>query len=230
MSLLQENLHNLTQQLIHHVSGFELDSDDFKCIEKATIRKLQRVDTSFRPNRKEIDDVVRSLCDKFRFHGFPKEAVDLQRDYGALTSGSEDEIARRLSVVKLLVCLAESPTNNVHRRERVEIRKYTKEVVDWPRYLREGIPRWTPPPDVDSSESDSDVVDESVIDTVAGRPVTNVNRLQFVEPKPTPALTYKVSRTNLENSVQSYWFSREKHQYKPPSDDREANVTLLWFA
>ncbi|XP_031330439.1 gamma-tubulin complex component 5-like isoform X2 [Photinus pyralis] len=228
MSLLQENLHNLTQQLIHHVSGFQLESDEFKCIEKATFRKLQHVDTSFRPNRKEIDRVVRSLCDKFRFHGFPKEAGDLQRGYGALLSGTEDEIARRLSVVKLLVSLAESPTNNVQKRARVQIRKYDEEVVDWPRYLREGIPRWTPPPDVDSSESDSDVVDESVIDTVAGRPVANINHLQFVESEPIPPLTYKLSRTKLENSVQSYWFSREKCQFQPPSDDREANVTLLW--
>ncbi|KAK5638877.1 hypothetical protein RI129_013172 [Pyrocoelia pectoralis] len=232
MSVLKDNLHNLTQQLIKHLSGLKVDSEEFKCMEKTALRKLQQADTLFRPNRDEVDGLIRSLSDKFRFHGYSKQAIHLRRIYDILlsTNGNEDEVTRRLSVVKLLVYLSESPTNNFDElaREDVEI-CYKAEVIDWPKYLREGITRWTPPPDCDSNESDLDIEDErELVDVVDSEPSVNFNQLQFDKSETERILTYHDSKTNLENSVQSYWFSREKFSVKPPSDDYEANVTHRW--
>lgn len=64
---------------------------------------------------------------------------------------SSQELNNRLNIIKFLLGVSESPTNNFEKHPYKLVDNSKKEIIDWSSYLREGIPRWSPPPDDDTS-------------------------------------------------------------------------------
>ncbi|KAF5297036.1 hypothetical protein FQA39_LY12250 [Lamprigera yunnana] len=207
------------------------DSEEFKNVENKIQNRIKTGEVYYRPSFKEIDRIVLSLSDKFALHGFSARGKNLQMLFKklALDNALDEVCMNRLSMVKLLIELAESPTNNfsVHLEECSE---ECEEDIDWVKYLQEGIERWSPPVDDGSDyESDSYIENSECIETT-----------DFIIKQPTDlpdkdneddvgqTMTYSEAKKELMANVQSTWFNRTKFCMKPLSDDPEANITFLW--
>lgn len=107
-------------------------------------------------NRKQIDDDIEGLSEKYNFHGFCGQANDLQKIYSKYVSGTtnKEELTKRLTVVKFLMCMSERPTEKLVHYQKNESSDEEEE-IDWPKYLQEGIPRWSPHSDAGCSVSHS---------------------------------------------------------------------------
>lgn len=104
-------------------------------------------------NRKEVDADIKSLSDKFNFHGFCAEGEDLLKFYSKYMQNTlnKDELNKRLNVVRFLTCMSERPTEKLMNYKKAVILEDEVEVINWTEYLQEGIPRWSPPSDAESS-------------------------------------------------------------------------------
>lgn len=99
-------------------------------------------------NKREVDESIASMAEKFIFHGFSPQAKALQDSYKCYISENlpKFELVNRLNIVKLLLCLSERPTSNFlenptefETESRVE-----EEEINWAEYLKEGIETWMP--------------------------------------------------------------------------------------
>lgn len=124
----------------------------FNHIEKHVINCVHNADSMVFLKKKDIDRSMTSLSDKFIFHGLPIQANDLLRHYDNFLPNTtpKDQCECRLNIVKFLLCLAESPTSKFLTDPQEISVIQQEEEIDWPAYLKEGIGRWTPPPDVSS--------------------------------------------------------------------------------
>lgn len=108
-------------------------------------------------NREDVDRAIASLCDKFVFHGFCDKAEQLKRAYQKymVTPVSKTDIISRLNVVKFLMCMSHSPTKRFGLGEATEESggEDETEISDWGAFLKEGVERWVPRGDSDSSVS-----------------------------------------------------------------------------
>lgn len=98
-------------------------------------------------SRKQVDDDIASLGDKFNFHGFCSQAEDLQKLYSKYMRNitDKDELNKRLNVIWFLMCLSERPTEKlVYYKKELTISDDEDEEINWSEYLREGIPKWAP--------------------------------------------------------------------------------------
>lgn len=99
-------------------------------------------------NKKEVDQSIAGMAEKFNFHGFFPQAEALQKCYDSFITSHlpKSELTNRLNVVKLLLCLSETPTQKfLERPEDYAIREeIEEEEIDWKEYLNEGFTSWTP--------------------------------------------------------------------------------------
>lgn len=99
-------------------------------------------------NKKEVDQSIAGMAEKFNFHGFFPQAEALQKFYDSFITSNlpKSEMTNRLNVVKLLLCLSETPTKKfLERPEDYAIREeIEEEEIDWKEYLNEGLTSWTP--------------------------------------------------------------------------------------
>lgn len=114
---------------------------------------MKSADTLYFTNQKEVDRIIESLCKKFEFHGFSTQARELKRVYDKLTPTdlSKHDRTTRLNIIKFFLGVSESPTNNIYKYPQRLEKRDEEDIIDWPKYLKEGIPQWSPPPDDDSS-------------------------------------------------------------------------------
>lgn len=107
-------------------------------------------------NKKEVDKNVAGMAEKFNFHGFFQQAEALQRVYDSYISNDlpKPELMNRLNVVKLLLCLSETPTVKfLENPEEFQVNnEVEEEEIDWKEYLNEGIEQWKPTYDETTSE------------------------------------------------------------------------------
>lgn len=120
----------------------------FNYIEKHILTTLKKADTMYFLNKREVDENIASMAEKFIFHGFSPQARALQDSYKSYVSENlpKFELVSRLNIVKLLLCLSERPTSNFleNPEEYQTETKEEEEEIDWGEYLKEGIETWTP--------------------------------------------------------------------------------------
>lgn len=105
-------------------------------------------------NRDDIDRAIASLADKFIFHGFCDKAEQLKRIYEKYMATSKTDLISRLNVVKFIMCMAHSPTSRFMETDECSARAEEEdEISDWGAFLKEGVERWSPRHDSESSVS-----------------------------------------------------------------------------
>lgn len=99
-------------------------------------------------NKREVDENIASMTEKFIFHGFSPQAKALQDSYKSYVTENlpKSELISRLNIVKLLLCLSERPTSNFleNPKEFETETRDEEEEINWAEYLKEGIEVWTP--------------------------------------------------------------------------------------
>lgn len=107
-------------------------------------------------NKKEVDQNIAGMAEKFIFHGFFQQAGALQRAYDSYIKNDllKPELMNRLNVVKLLLCLSETPTTKFleNPKEFQVNNEVEEEEIDWKEYLNEGIEQWQPNYDETTTE------------------------------------------------------------------------------
>lgn len=107
-------------------------------------------------NKKEVDQNIAGMAEKFNFHGFFQQAEALQSAYESYVSNnlSKPELMNRLNIVKLLLCLSRSPTSRfLENPEEFQVNiEEEEDEIDWKEYLNEGIEKWSPNYDEVTSE------------------------------------------------------------------------------
>lgn len=67
---------------------------------------------------------------------------------------SKSDLISKLNVVKFLMCMAHSPTSRFSEDdEMASVGPEVEEIKDWGAFLREGVERWSPHHDSESSVS-----------------------------------------------------------------------------
>ncbi|KAF5284178.1 hypothetical protein FQR65_LT00178 [Abscondita terminalis] len=223
MASRDTNFSNGIYELITSITGFKEGSKEFEKAFDNVSPRLQNYNTAYVPTKKEIDSVIVSLGEKFAFHGYIRQKKELHDQYEILASSN------KLSVIKLLIELAESPTNNVTKYVPMFQRK-NEELIDWGRYLREGIERWTPPPS-DSSESDEDSFIVDVLDDGNGGCWAEVQPKSLYdsgEECGNQRIMKAEAEYALRSTVQSGWFTKKKFVMQPQSETEAGNFAFLW--
>lgn len=108
---------------------------------------MQQAGTLLFVNRKEIEQSISSLCDKFILHGLFVPAEHLRKLSNKFLEEhiSKAELQNRLNVLKFLICMSHRPTTHcIDYKPPPALEE--EEIVDWGAYLTEGIKRWSPPP------------------------------------------------------------------------------------
>lgn len=134
---------------------FEETTETFKQTETRIKKRLLRADSMSFLNRDDVDRSVSSLADKFVFHGFCAKADQLVKAYEKYMATSKIEPVARLNVVRFLMGVARSQTERfaVTGDDDDEAEEDEGEIRDWGAYLREGVERWCPESDGESSVS-----------------------------------------------------------------------------
>lgn len=104
-------------------------------------------------NRDDVDRAIASFGDKYIFHGFCDKAEYLKRAYEKYMATSKIDHISQLNVVKFLMCMSDSPTRKFEKVTDDDQIEDEDEISDWGAYLREGIERWMPKSDSESSVS-----------------------------------------------------------------------------
>lgn len=168
--LKEENVPDLIKQLVTRITQSQVrcnitknsvvllyfpqeNAERFKYYENFVINKLRASDTMYFVNKKDIDQNIEGLFDKFCFHGFLNEANDLKRMYVKFFEGIvvKNDIEVRLNIIRLFLCLSKSPTNSFVYKPKPNLPIKEDDEIDWASYLMEDVQRWSPP------STDSDV-------------------------------------------------------------------------
>lgn len=100
-------------------------------------------------SKREIDNSISGMSEKFSFHGFFPQSNALSVAYKDYVSEllPKSEMMNRLNHVKFLLCLSDSPTKHFleHPELHAEEPKQEEESdIDWPAYLNAGVEPWIP--------------------------------------------------------------------------------------
>nr|CAH7712327.1 unnamed protein product [Callosobruchus chinensis] len=217
------------KELIAKISGCEEGTDSSNHLYKYFVNQINKYNTMYFLNKKEVDQSISGMADKFNFHGFSTQAVALQEVYNSYigTNLSMTELMNRLNVVKFLLCMSERPTQKfLENPDKYVIRKEEeKPEIDWAQYLREGIEDWTPT--YDSSDCTSSLEEETEEMFVKGAaPQVPVIIEQIAEPD--VIIDFRTCREQLVNTIQHTWYNVGYYFDAPYSDHKEANLGLLW--
>ncbi|VEN43416.1 unnamed protein product [Callosobruchus maculatus] len=217
------------KELLAKISGCEEGTAPFNHLYKYFVNQINKHNTMYFLNKKEVDQSISGMSDKFNFHGFSTQAIALQEAYNNYigTNLSMTELMNRLNVVKFLLCMSERPTQKfLENPERYVIhREEKKSEIDWALYLREGIEDWTPT--YDSSDSTSSLDEETQDVMVKGNaPKLPLIIEQITEPD--VVIDFRTCREQLLNTIQHTWYNVGYYFDAPYSDHKEANLGLLW--
>ncbi|CAH1956605.1 unnamed protein product [Acanthoscelides obtectus] len=217
------------KELIAKISGYEEGTEPFNQIYKYFVTQINKHNTMYFLNKKEVDQNISGMADKFNFHGFPAQAEALLETYNnyTATSLSTPELMNRLNVVKFLLCMSERPTQKfLENPERYVIHREEKRAeINWAQYLREGIEDWAPA--YESSDSSSSFEEEAQNTEVKGNsPQLPLIIDQIVEPD--VVTDFRTCREQLLNTIQHTWYNVGYYFDAPYSDHKEANLGLLW--
>lgn len=118
-------------------------------------RRLHDADSMVFSNREDVDRAIASMADKFIFHGFCDKAEQLKRAYEKYMATSKSDLISKLNVVKFVMCMSQSPTRRfaLGEEEGAGAAVEEDEIRDWGAFLMEGVERWEPRGDSDSSVS-----------------------------------------------------------------------------
>ncbi|KRT82374.1 hypothetical protein AMK59_3863, partial [Oryctes borbonicus] len=224
---------SLVKELVSKLTQFKEGSNLFNHVENYVINCIHNADSMIFLKKKDIDRALTSLSDKFIFHGFSLQAVDLLRHYENFLPNSTPKnlLESKLNTVKFLLCLSESPTSkfleNPYRLPVV----HQEEEIDWPAYLKEGIERWSPPPEESSDDwsdtSESDLSNVTSPQIKAGE-VTKVIPVDEIDNKDKCVVNYDDLKESVQNSVQNTWFSKDRVCVLPESSNVDANIAICW--
>lgn len=118
-------------------------------------------------NKKEVDQSIAGMAEKFNFHGFFAQAEALQKVYEKYVTNNlpKADLINRLNIVKLLLCLSDTPTAKfLENPEEFEITcDVEEEDIDWKEFLNEGIERWAVTYDEVTSEEVSILIIKSLL-------------------------------------------------------------------
>ncbi|KAH1019005.1 gamma-tubulin complex component 5 [Dendroctonus ponderosae] len=221
------------KELIAIISGFEENTEHFAHILKYFTAKLKKSDTMYFASKREIDNNISGMSEKFCFHGFFPQSNALSAAYKTYLSEllPKSEMMSRLNVVKFLLCLSDSPTK--HFLENPELHaeepKPKEECdIDWGAYLNAGVEPWTPNFD-ETSEDDSD---SSLHDERSGELSEDFNGetlpIQIKSVERICVMDLKFKREELLATIQHSWYNDDSFMMRPKSDWREANIGILW--
>ncbi|KAJ8956277.1 hypothetical protein NQ318_015013 [Aromia moschata] len=229
---INEETSTAVKDLIRQMSGFEEGTDQFNHIQKYIINHLKKSDSMYFLNKKEVNEQIASMGEKFIFHGFFPQAKALEDSYRRYITEHllKSELTTRLNIVKFLLCMSERPTSNFldNPGEFVTEVAEEEEEIDWGEYLKEGIERWSPNFDETDRSSCSSVADDTVNEDVEGG--ASMSRLPTIadECKRDVVVDFKANREELLATIQHTWYNQEKFHMAPFSNWREANIGILW--
>ncbi|XP_044260572.1 gamma-tubulin complex component 5-like isoform X2 [Tribolium madens] len=191
---------------------------------------LEKSDSMYFLNTKDIKNAIWSMAEKFAFHGFFKHADYLKtlHEKYIIPNLPESDLNSRLNVVKFLLCMSQSPTTHFWESpEKFQFIYNTQEseVLDWGAYLTEDIDRWSPLPDENSDSEDETTPShqEEATTSVKSAP----SRAIIPMAQHIKEYNFQESRKKLLNTIQTDWWSKPVIM-EPPSDWFDANVGLLW--
>ncbi|XP_066148739.1 gamma-tubulin complex component 5 [Euwallacea fornicatus] len=232
---LSANIASLLKDLIHEISGFEENTQQFKHILKYFTVKLKKSGTTHFVDKRNVDDNVNSMCEKFCFHGFPRQATALTRAYETYTSAAQTEpdSMNRFSLIKFLLCLSKSPTTHFlnHPEVFVPTRGEKEEVIDWGAYLNEGMEQWNSHFNESSDDDSLESFGNDLTPELAASSADFSNSslpIQIKTNEDRCILNLRTSRIELMATIQHTWYKKEHCFMKPESQLREANIGILW--
>ncbi|XP_030748317.1 gamma-tubulin complex component 5-like [Sitophilus oryzae] len=230
--VLSDQIVSSVKELITVLSGFEETTDPFHHIYEYFITKLKKSDTMYFSSKRDIDQNISGMAEKFRFHGFFRQAEALQAAYKLYLPDSlpKSDSMNRLNVIKFLLCLSEAPTKHFLENPEMELPQKIEliEEVNWVEYLNEGIDKWNP--NFDESDEDS----YASFDDSDNKEAVNVGSSKSMLPVQIRSsnnfyvMDYKANREELLNTIQHTWYCGDKFFIKPESEWREANIGILW--
>ncbi|XP_018570700.1 gamma-tubulin complex component 5-like [Anoplophora glabripennis] len=230
---ISEEIAASVKDLITQMSGFQEATDAFNYIQRHILTTLKKADTMYFLNKREVDENIASMAEKFTFHGFSPQAKALQDSYKCYISENlpKPELINRLNIVKLLLCLSERPTSNFieNPQEFQTEKKDEEEEINWGEYLKEGIETWTPNFDEGSDDSESSF-SENDTDGRGNRSGHNTSHLPTVidDTEKGTIVDLRANREELLATIQHTWYNQTRFHMTPFSEWREANIAIHW--
>ncbi|XP_025834754.1 gamma-tubulin complex component 5-like isoform X2 [Agrilus planipennis] len=221
----------LIRRLILNITDCEENAPGFEKNEKRVISIIEKSDSMCFKSREEMNKIMESLSDKFLVHGFKVQANYLFSLYQKFMDDVSTfyDASNKINIIRFIIAMAESPTNNFYKFNQ-NFQK-TEEVaeINWPKYLQEGLPNWSPPPEEsDSDWSDSDITSDIALEDEVDDEYCILPQIDKIEQTKEPCEIYFESKQKLEENVQNKWFHSNKVRHKPASNEREANIAYLW--
>ncbi|KAL1502501.1 hypothetical protein ABEB36_007635 [Hypothenemus hampei] len=218
------------KDLITEISNFEEASEPFKFVLRHFVIKLSECNTMYFPNKREIDENINGMSEKYCFHGFTTQANALKTAYKTYIPDLllETETMNRLNVIKFLLCMSNSPTNHFlnHPDLVIEQPMENEDEIDWAEYLNEGMDKYRPLYE-DSSDEDCSFGDQlnTNVDISDSRicPLTQIKSMENI-----CVMDLRSNREELLITIQHSWYNEESFCMEPESEEREANIGILW--
>ncbi|XP_076256515.1 gamma-tubulin complex component 5-like [Rhynchophorus ferrugineus] len=230
---LSDDVTSLVKELIHELSDFEESSAPFHYIYKYFTTKLKKSDTMYFSNRRDIDQNISSMAEKFCFHGFFQQAEELKSAYKMYLPENllKSETMNRLNNVKFLLCMSDSPTKYfLEHPEMVDSKPVDPvEEIDWGEYLNEGVDTWNPNFEETSDEESFSSLDENdCTEVIKNEPSGCLLPVQIQSSEKLYVMDFRANREELLNTIQHSWYNGGKFFIKPQSKLRDANIGILW--
>ncbi|GJQ85078.1 hypothetical protein Trydic_g3734 [Trypoxylus dichotomus] len=224
---------SLIKELVSKLTNFKEGSNLFNHVESYVANCIHNADSMVFLKKNDIDRAVASLSDKYIFHGFSLQANDLLRYYENFLPNSTPKnlLEIKLNIVKFLLCLAENPTSKfLENPYRLPVVHHDEE-IDWPAYLKEGIERWSPPPEESSdnwSETSESDLSNATSPQITAREITKVITVDEIDSGERDTVNYDDWKESGQNSVQSSWFLKDQVCVLPRSSNIDANIAICW--
>ncbi|CAG9770142.1 unnamed protein product [Ceutorhynchus assimilis] len=230
---LLEEVVTPAKELITKLSGFEEGSDEFNHVLKYFKAVLNKADTMYFLNKRDVDRNIEGMSEKFCFHGFFKEADALKAAYKMYFPEHlpKAEISTRLNVVQFLMCMSETPTKHFleHPDALVKQSVDAEQEIDWGAYLKTGVEPWMPNYD-ESSDNDSygSFEDPDGEESQSPSDSTSLLPVHIKSADKICTMDFNASREELLRTIQHSWYTQENFFMEPQSQRREANIGILW--
>ncbi|CAH1155298.1 unnamed protein product [Phaedon cochleariae] len=219
-------------ELITHISGFREGSEPFLNQQKHLFDQLKKSDTMYFLNKREVDQSIAGMAEKFNFHGFMAQAKALQEAYDEYVKDDLPKSAslNRLNIVKLLLCLSERPTSKfLEDPDQFEvIQEEDEEDINWGEYLKEGIEEWKPNFDESTDCSSNSSVTDGVNDVTDALDKNSTQGVLIHSSESDVIMNLRANREELLNTIQHTWYNQSRFHDTPFSERREANIGIIW--
>lgn len=204
-------------------------------------------------NKREVDNSIAGMAEKFCFHGFFQQAKALKHAYNSYVPETLQKslLPNRLNIVQFLLCMSETPTVKFlqNPEEFVIEEEKEEEEINWAEYLNEGIEPWVPKYESsvsfyfiytfglicsflfiyqESSDSSTCLDAEDIIEIHEDHIIPSHIPFQIETSDKDVVTTLRTNREELLNTIQHTWYNQQVYHDNPFSGHREANIGILW--